>query len=61
MVSHFYRTEYEIWASFGPNGRTGNFGLGQFLGFHGQEKLNFSKEILVSTLKSCIKKQKVLL
>ena len=27
-VSHFYRTEYKIWAGFGPDGSTENFGLG---------------------------------
>ena len=27
-VSHFYGTEYEIWAGFGPFGSTENFGLG---------------------------------
>ena len=27
-VSHFYGTEYEIWAGFGPVGSTEDFGLG---------------------------------
>ena len=28
-VSHFYGTEYEIWAGFRPAGSTENFGLGR--------------------------------
>jgi hypothetical protein len=28
LVSHFYGTEYEIWAGFGPVGSTENFDLG---------------------------------
>ena len=27
--SHFYGTEYEIWAGFGPVGNTESFGLGR--------------------------------
>ena len=63
--SHLYGTEYEIWADFGPVGNTEkkNWAVkystfeGVFLSFHGQKKmkkLTFLKNIVATSLKSCL-------
>jgi hypothetical protein len=33
--SHFYGTEYEIWADFGPVGNTGKIWAGKYASFEG--------------------------
>ena len=50
VVSHFYRTEYETWAGFGPVGRTENFELGdKVCNFWGKFFYVFNGNALLST------------
>ena len=60
--SHFYGTEYDIWADFGPVGNAEKKCWADyeqlfrafFSSFHGQKNIYFFIDIVASGLKSCI-------
>ena len=59
MVSNFYGTDIEIWADFGPVGNTekriGPIMSNFWVFFHVFMGKHFFLDIVVSTIKSCIK------